>query len=102
MHTNYFVKHNGSGHERDYCVPYAMHAYTFTWTATQIVWTIDGQPLRTVTRPTTWPAREDWPTQPGRVFMNLWGNSTNDAWAGGPSGHAQQVTATFTGVTAPP
>src|ERR1041385_7140712 len=101
VHTNYFAKDHG-GHERDYCVSYTTHAYTFNWSNAQIVCTIDGGPLRTEPRATSGPARDDWPTQPGRVFMNLWGNATNAAWAGGPYGYTQPETATFTGVTAPP
>jgi beta-glucanase (GH16 family) len=104
VHTNYFAKDNVAAvlHERDYCVSYATHTYTFDWSDTQIIWTVDGQPLRTAPRPATWPAREDWPTQPGRLFMNLWGNSTTDAWADGPYGYNFPETATFSGVTAPP
>jgi beta-glucanase (GH16 family) len=101
VHTNYFAKTNG-GHEADYCVSYGTHTYTFDWSDTQIVWTVDGLPLRTALRPTTWPARDDWPTQPGRIFMNLWGNDTNASWTDGPYSYLSPETATFTNVSAPP
>ncbi|MFL6260455.1 MAG: family 16 glycosylhydrolase [Thermoanaerobaculia bacterium] len=76
MQTNYFGRHVG-GHEKTFCLPYGTHTYSFKWTATSIIWFVDGSQIHMET-----PGVDPWPTQPGRVFMNIWASAPTVTWAG--------------------
>jgi len=100
VHTNYFAKSIG-GHEEDYCLPYGTYTYSFTWSESSIEWTATDsggvvRSLRTATRDPD----ASWPTQPGRVFMNFWANSSGDDWVG-PFAYPGELQAVFTNVSAP-
>lgn len=68
------------------------HEYEIDWTPDRIVWSIDGQEVRTQERAETWNAtsnRFDYPQTPARVQLSLWpaGLPTNGQgtinWGGG-------------------
>jgi len=80
VQTNYFGKNTG-GHEKVHCIEFGTYTYSFTWTANKITWScVDSsgtvQFARTENRGTA-----PWPTQPGRVFTNMWANA-GSTWAG--------------------
>jgi endo-1,3-1,4-beta-glycanase ExoK len=88
MQTNYFVKGVG-GNEELYCLKFdastTEHTYRFVWSATEIKWYVDPigtnpTPVRTVTRVGNAP----WPSQPGRIHVNLWAGRSPaaDNWLG--------------------
>jgi len=100
VHTNYFTKKPWQlANQRDYCIPYGTHNYEFDWTATQIEWRYDGIVLRKVMR-----TNDDWPTQPGRLYLNLWGtDGTLDGSFAGANAYnlAQSRTAIFSNISTP-
>jgi beta-glucanase (GH16 family) len=86
MQTNYFVKGVG-GHEHKTCLNFdasaAEHTYRFVWSDDKIEWYVDPAtntiPVWTETRVGNAP----WPTQPGRIYVNLWsGSCSADPWLG--------------------
>lgn len=99
LHMNYYAKQpsGASGHEQNECVPNVQQTYKIVWKPDKITWHAGTQSW-----PVLRPAGGEWPTQPGRIFLNLWGNSETDplasAWTSGPymgSGN----TATFSNLT---
>jgi hypothetical protein len=81
VQTNYFAKNVGL-HAKAYCLPYGTYTYTFTWASSSITWSIldlIGTTLASRTEPR---GTGPWPTQPGRVFLNLWANSSGAPWVG--------------------
>jgi|GEM_PF-2132789 len=100
VHTNYFTKKPWQlPNQRDYCIPNGVHDYEFDWTATKIEWRYDGIVLRTVMR-----TNDDWPTQPGRLYLNLWGtDGTQDGLFAGANAYnfATSRTATFSNISTP-
>ena len=86
MQTNYFVKGVG-GHEHKVCLPFdasaAEHTYRFVWSNSEIKWYVDPNinpnPVWTETRV----GNDPWPTQPGRIYVNLWsGSCSAGPWLG--------------------
>ncbi|KAI9313220.1 concanavalin A-like lectin/glucanase domain-containing protein [Dichotomocladium elegans] len=81
---------NGKNHE----VPgdqthEAFHDYTIDWSPDRIIWSIDGQPVRTLNKADTCEANGvcKYPTQPSRIQLGLWDGSTEPGtaqWAWGP------------------
>lgn len=68
------------------------HTYEVDWQEEKIVWSIDGNKLRTLTKSDTWndtTNRYDFPQTPSRIQFSLWpgGASSNSKgtieWAGG-------------------
>ncbi|MBV9496393.1 MAG: family 16 glycosylhydrolase [Acidobacteria bacterium] len=98
VQANYFVKGVGN-HEKAFCLPFGTYTYSFAWTAGSIVWSFSdsngSHVLHQVDCMTT-----PCPTQPGRVFMNLWANTTGDAWVG-PFTYNGPWSAVFANVSAP-
>lgn len=87
MQTNYFVKGVG-GHEHIVCLNFdaslAEHTYEFVWSPTDIKWYVDRPtnplPVHTETRT---PLDAPWPSQPGRIMVNMWaGSSSATGWLG--------------------
>jgi glycosyl hydrolase family 16/carboxypeptidase family protein len=84
VQTNYFVKGVGANqNEKSFCLAYGTYTYSFTWTDTKITWSykdVSGNwhDLRTESRG----LGDDWPTQPGRVFMNIWASTSGAQWIG--------------------
>lgn len=89
MQTNYFVK-GGGFHEHKVCLNFdpsaAYHTYRFVWTANEIKWYVDPAPINPIP---VWTETRDvvndepWPTQPGRIYVNLWsGSPTANNWLG--------------------
>lgn len=89
MQTNYFVKGVG-GHEHKICLNFdastSEHTYRFVWSDTEIKWYVD--PVGTNPIPVWTETRdvindEPWPTQPGRIYVNLWsGSCSANPWLG--------------------
>lgn len=86
MQTNYFVKGSG-GHEHKVCLNFdasaAEHTYRFVWSDDKIEWYVDPStnpnPVWTETRVGNAP----WPSQPGRIYVNLWsGSPAANNWLG--------------------
>jgi beta-glucanase (GH16 family) len=86
MQTNYFVQGVG-GHEHIVCLPFdaslAVHTYEFVWSTSDIKWYVDRatnpNPFHTETRQLNAP----WPSQPGRIIVNMWaGSSSAIGWLG--------------------
>lgn len=101
VHTNYIGKGVGN-HEKDYCMPYATRTYSFIWTKDDITWTyVDAANQTKVLRFQDRNGTPDWPTQPGRVFMNLWANDTGQSWVGNFTYPGVPVTAVFKDVSVP-
>ncbi|HJQ37098.1 MAG TPA: family 16 glycosylhydrolase [Thermoanaerobaculia bacterium] len=97
VQTNYFAKGNGN-HEKAYCLPPATYTYRFIWSASTITWEYqDQQGWHPLGLPTT-RGSGAWPTQPGRVIMNLWANNSNLSWVGKWAYNGPR-TATFSNVT---
>lgn len=68
------------------------HYYEMDWQEDKIVWSVDGNPVRTLQRDLTWNSttnRYDFPATPSRIQFSLWpGGSTLNGlgtieWAGG-------------------
>ena len=59
----------------------AFHTYTLNWTASTIVWMVDGNQVAAAFGTTP------IPTIPGQIFLNCWPTTGNDAFAGAYSGH---------------
>lgn len=71
------------------------HTYTIEWTPSAITWSVDGNPVRTLTRKSTRASHGpraglyQYPATPSRIQVSLWdaGNSDNAEgtrqWAGG-------------------
>ncbi|KAJ4364109.1 putative glycosidase CRH2 [Neocucurbitaria cava] len=68
------------------------HEYCIDWKEDSLVWSVDGNDMRTLNRKDTWNStsnRFDYPQTPSRIMLSLWpaGLSTNDKgtveWAGG-------------------
>lgn len=68
------------------------HTYTFDWKPDSLTWSVDNQPLRTLTRVSTYNATSkayQYPQTPARIMLSLWpaGLSSNPAgtvaWSGG-------------------
>lgn len=99
VQTNYFVKGTGN-HEIAYCLAFGTYKYQFDWTPTGITWRYHNgsawQQLRTVSY-----SAGDGPTQPGRVFMNLWASTSTLAWIDGPFTYQTPLKAVFSDVTVP-
>lgn len=95
LQTNYFAKGVGL-HEKAYCLPYGTYTYSFMWTASNITWSVNGTAIRTENRVPGLP----WPTQPGRVFMNLWANTSGQSWVG-PFSYNGPRSAVFSNVSVP-
>lgn len=101
VHTNYIGK-GVANHEKDYCMPYATRTYSFIWTKDDITWTyVDAANQTQVLRFQDRNGTPNWPTQPGRVFMNLWANDTGQSWVGSFTYPGVPVTATFKDVSVP-
>jgi beta-glucanase (GH16 family) len=101
VHTNYIGKGVGN-HEIDYCLPHATRTYSFTWTKDDITWRyVDGANQTQVLRVEQRNGTPNWPTQPGRVFMNLWANDTGQTWVGNFTYPGVPVTAVFKDVSVP-
>lgn len=69
-----------------------VHTYTIDWTPDQVIWSIDGEEMRTLNRDDTWNATSGsyhFPQTPSRIQLSLWpaGLETNGEgtieWAGG-------------------
>jgi len=71
------------GHEQIVCLNFdpaaAFHTYGFKWSAASIEWYVDQALVATA-----FPMQnEPWPTQPGRIMMNLWsGTKCATNWLG--------------------
>ncbi len=80
LHVAWFV--DGVLHQRDIPLGFdaalAPRRYGFLWTPHQITWTVDAQPIFTVTA-----AQAPIPQEPGMMFANLWAVDQSLAnWAG--------------------
>ena len=74
VQSNYFVKGSTATYDRG-----AVHAnsgsqdgfqtYSFDWTADRIVWSINGQPVRTLSAAT---ASEGFPQSPMQIKVGVW------------------------------
>ncbi|GBE86146.1 glycoside hydrolase family 16 protein [Sparassis crispa] len=82
------------------------HSYTIDWNADRIVWSVDGQVIRTLGKDQT--SRNGvlhYPSQPARVQLGIWDASSDVGtahWAGGPidwTTAPAKMAATFTSVT---
>ena len=84
VQTNYIGKGEGFGvHEEVYCLPYATHTYSFTWSESSISWSyVDSAGVAHLLRDEQRNGNPKWPTQPGRLLLNLWANNTGLSWAG--------------------
>lgn len=104
VQTNFIGKGVGFNlNEQRFCLPYGTYTYSFTWTNTSITWTATDSNGTKVLRTTPRSSASTWPTQPGRVYMNLWGNSlsgSSGVWAGTFS-YSSPVSAAFTDVSVP-
>lgn len=97
IQTNYFGKGQTGSYDRGTFVADAtsqsqFNTYTIDWTATQIVWQINGNTVRTLT-PSQAPGQ--YPQTPLQIKIGPWagGDSSNApgviAWAGGATDYSQ-------------
>ena len=92
MQTNYFVKGSMMVNPHKVCLPFdastSEHTYRFVWSANKIEWYVDPDPVNPVavwteTRDLINGVPEPWPSQPGRIYLNLWsGSPAADNWLG--------------------
>jgi endo-1,3-1,4-beta-glycanase ExoK len=80
VQINYFT--NGKG-QHEYMVPLdfdasqSFHTYAFEWMPDKIRWYVDGKLVHET------PAGAEIPSNPGRLFLDIWsGSSDEDAWLG--------------------
>lgn len=103
VQTNYIGKTVGFGvNEKVYCLPYGTHTYSFTWSDSSISWSyVDSNNVSHLLRVEQRNGNPKWPTQPGRVYMNVWANNTGQSWVG-PFSYHGPVEAVFSNVSVPP
>lgn len=83
VQTNYFGKGDTSSYSRGafHSNPGnhdSFHTYTVEWTSSQIVWSIDGQPIRVLTPETA--DTNQYPQSPMMVRVGVWaGGDPNNA-----------------------
>jgi beta-glucanase (GH16 family) len=101
MQANYFVKGTG-GNEKLICLSFdpsqRVATYGFFWSATEIKWFVDGAEVYHV----TWTDGDPWPTQPGRIVVNMWaGTEAVQEWLGSFT-YTEPVTAIFDSISYTP
>ncbi|SLM36000.1 glycoside hydrolase family 16 protein [Lasallia pustulata] len=96
VQSNYFGKGQTTTYNRGAFHPdpsnqNGFHTYTIDWTADQIVWSIDGTPVRTLTQASA--EAGQYPQTPMQIKVGAWsgGDSSNQPgtiqWAGGPTNY---------------
>ncbi|PHH60376.1 hypothetical protein CDD81_1814 [Ophiocordyceps australis] len=99
VQTNYFSKGDTSVYDRSASHPVAaattqFHKYSIEWTSSAIVWSIDGQPVRTLASDAA-KGGAAFPQTPMQVKLGTWVAGRKDApegtvtWAGGRADYSQ-------------